>query len=367
MQRLAKPLAAIRANYDVVVIGSGYGGGVSASRLARAGQRVCVLERGREYLTGEFPSRFPDLRKELMVTGGRFGAAKKPGLYDFRYGEHIHVLTGCGVGGGSLINAGVSLRPDPRVFADPTFPAAFRLDGDRLDEAYERARQWIRPAHDPATARMTKRTAFEAASRGMPEQPESAPVAVSFTDTTSAAGIAQQACTRCGDCCGGCNVGAKNTVALSDLPDAIAHGAELFAEVKVLSVARDGSRWRIDFRPMDGKAGDQPAGSVTADIVVIAAGTLGSTELLLRSRERGLALSDAIGSRFSANGDIIAFGYNGRERVHAIGIGHPAKAGLAEVGAAVTAEIAIRNDGDLDHECGCRKACCRRRLDRCCR
>ena len=71
--RLAKPLrdAADTAadTYDVIIVGSGYGGGVSASRLARAGLKVAVLERGREVVTGEFPSRFPDMRNEMRVTG----------------------------------------------------------------------------------------------------------------------------------------------------------------------------------------------------------------------------------------------------------------------------------------------------------
>ena len=62
MTRLAKPLDQIRRHYDVVIVGSGYGGGVSASRLARAGKRVAGLERGREFVTGEFPSLFPDMR-----------------------------------------------------------------------------------------------------------------------------------------------------------------------------------------------------------------------------------------------------------------------------------------------------------------
>src|SRR5690606_40377715 len=67
MARLARSLDQRQDHYDVIVVGSGYGGGVAASRLARAGKRVAVLERGREFLTGEFPTRFPDLRNELQV------------------------------------------------------------------------------------------------------------------------------------------------------------------------------------------------------------------------------------------------------------------------------------------------------------
>src|SRR5665648_737148 len=108
-QRLSSSPNAIKSAYDVVVIGSGYGGGVAASRLARAGQRVCVIERGREFLTGEFPSRLPELRRELQLNGGKMRSGSRTGLFDFRLGADIHVLVGCGLGGGSLINAAVAV------------------------------------------------------------------------------------------------------------------------------------------------------------------------------------------------------------------------------------------------------------------
>ena len=151
MTRLARPLDRLEPRYDVVVVGSGYGGGVTASRLARAGKRVAVLERGREVVTGEFPSRFPDLRGEMQVTGKRMRMGSPTGLYDVRFGEDMHVLVGCGLGGGSLINAGVALRPDPRVFRDPVWPDAIAQDA-LLDEGYARAAQWVRPARDASAA-----------------------------------------------------------------------------------------------------------------------------------------------------------------------------------------------------------------------
>src|SRR5690606_37852397 len=89
---------------------------------------------------------------------------------------------------------------------------------------------------------------------------------------------------------------------------------------------------------------------VSADVVILAAGTLGSTEILLRSRERGLSVSDRLGHRFSANGDIIAFGYGAKIPVNAIGIGHPAKAGLPAMGATVTGQIRFDDPADLSQE-----------------
>jgi cholesterol oxidase len=113
-QLLSSPQGEIKRAYDVVVVGSGYGGGVAASRLSRAGQSVCVIEKGKEFPTGSFPSRLPELRRELQLNGGKMRSGSRTGLFDFRLGADIHVLVGCGLGGGSLINAGVALVPDER-------------------------------------------------------------------------------------------------------------------------------------------------------------------------------------------------------------------------------------------------------------
>jgi len=348
MSRLARSLTYLKPHYDVVVVGSGYGGGVAASRLARAGKRVAVLERGREFLTGEFPSRFPELRNEMQVTGRRLRTGSAAGLYDVRLGDDMHVLVGCGVGGGSLINAGVALRPDARVFLDAVWPGQIRRDG-LIEEGYARALRWLRPARDPEASSHTKFKALQQASVALGQQPVAAPVVVNFAETVNAAGILQPACTRCGDCCGGCNVGAKNTIALTYLPDAVRHGAEVFTHAKVRSIAKlapqpDGGGWRVHLEAQD--AEHRPP-ALTADMVVLAAGTLGSTEILLRSREQGLSVSDRLGQSFSANGDIIAFGYGAKVPVNAIGVGFPERVAGLDVGACVSGQIEIVDEQDL--------------------
>ena len=344
MTRLARSLDDLRPHYDAVVVGSGYGGGVAASRLARAGQRVAVLERGREFLTGEFPSRFPDLRKEMQLSGRRLRMGAQTGLYDVRLGEDMHVLVGCGLGGGSLINAGVTLRPDRRVFRDEVWPAEIVEDG-LLEIGFARATRWVRPARDPRAAARTKYRTLQGCGAALGMEPVAAPVAVSFEATVNPAGIAQPACTGCGDCCGGCNVGAKNTVALSYLPDAVRHGAEIFTQAMVRHVSKArGGRWHIHVERLDG--GGDPF-SLSADMVVLAGGTLGTTEILLRSRERGLPLSDRLGEGFSANGDIIAFGYGAKEPVNAIGVGEPPRIAGLDIGACVSGQIEIVDAADL--------------------
>lgn len=351
MTRLARSLDGIRSFYDVVVVGSGYGGGVAACRLARAGKRVAVLERGREFVAGDFPKRFPELKNELQVRGRRVRTGSDAALYDVRLGDDMHVLVGCGVGGGSLVNAGVALRPDDRVFEDPVWPDEIARDGT-LDEGYRRAREWLRPTRDPRAREMTKFKALEAASQAVCDTPVVPQITVNFSGGASSGGVMQNACTRCGDCCGGCNVGAKTTVAATYLADAVRHGAEVYAHasVRLVQKALDGT-WRVTVQRLEpdqtGATSELVIGAAT---VILAAGTLGSTEILLRSRDAGLAVSDRIGHRFSANGDIIAFGYGARDQVNAVGIGHPAKIAGVEIGAAVSGQIEIRDGHRLDHE-----------------
>lgn len=331
--------------YDVVIIGSGYGASVAAARLARAGQSVCILERGREVQTGEFPSRLPDIRRELQVSGGTMRSGSATGLYEFRMGSDMHVLTACGLGGGSLVNAAVALRPKPQVFADAVWPDAIRAD-DLLDQGFARAHAMLRPAQDPEAAALTKYKALQKIGDGFGVTPEPSPVVVTFKAGANAFGIEQAACERCGDCCSGCNVGAKNTLALTYLPEAKRHGAEMYAELTVSHLGREDGAWRVHFAPTGNRKAS--ASSVLGKTVILAAGTLGSTEILLRSRARGLSVSDCLGERFSANGDIIAFALGKDVPVNAIGVGSPAKFTGDIVGACVSGQLDLMDREDFN-------------------
>jgi len=96
--RISLPVYLMKPHYDVVVIGSGYGGSIAASRMSRAGKRVALLERGKERWPGEFPKHSPDALKELQVSSPdknkNFG--KRNGLYHFYIGEDQGVVCGCG-------------------------------------------------------------------------------------------------------------------------------------------------------------------------------------------------------------------------------------------------------------------------------
>ena len=152
----------MRPRYDVVVIGSGYGGGVLACRLARAGMAVAVLERGRELHPGQYPSTTFGALSEIQAHTERHDIGSRTGLFDFRFSDDVGVLVGCGLGGTSLINANVALEADPRVFQDTAWPKAFRNDPDpALRAGFDRALHMLGSTPYPETDRpLPKQTAL---------------------------------------------------------------------------------------------------------------------------------------------------------------------------------------------------------------
>src|SRR5687768_14337666 len=119
MPRLSSQIGEIKSHYTVVVVGSGYGGAIAASRMARAGQQVCVLERGKEFQPGEYPYSELHALREMQVDLPARHIGSRTGLYDLRVNPDISVFLGCGLGGTSLVNANVVLRAESRVMEDP--------------------------------------------------------------------------------------------------------------------------------------------------------------------------------------------------------------------------------------------------------
>ena len=323
--RLAFPFENLGSHYDAVVVGSGYGASIAASRLARAGQRVCVLERGREFQPGEYPDTTVEAAAQFQMDNehGHFGS--KTGLFDFRANKDIGVFLGCGLGGTSLVNAGVVLPAEPRVLADPVWPQALRDDADGMRDGYARAAEMLKPSSYPDDfPPLEKLAALEQAGDHLGERFYRPPINVNYEpDGVNHVGVYQRTCRLCGDCVSGCNYAAKNTLIMNYLPDARNHGAEIYTQLKVSHVERRDGRWLVHFEPVDfgREVFKAPEMFVSADIVVLGAGALGSTEILLRSRERGLPLSGSLGTRFSGNGDFLAFGYNTDRPVNGIGFG----------------------------------------------
>ncbi len=313
---LSEPLEALLPSYDFAVIGSGYGGSILAARLAEKGWSVSVLERGQEWPPGSFPEGLGDVVRATRAPWN------PKGLYDFvRLGKMTFVV-GSGLGGTSLINANVAFEPDPSIFDSPYWPEEIRRerDGGRLKRHFDTARAMLGVERIPENALPPKAELLRnlAEPRGARHlYPE---LAINFTrydQEPNAEGAWQAPCSHCGNCIAGCNVGAKNTLNFNYLRRAKAHGASLFtgAEVELLRKLPAGG-YEIVFK----RGCRAPEGGLVASNVVISAGVLGSSELLLRSRAAGaLSLSERLGERVSGNGDFVGFAYNGDAPSHFLG------------------------------------------------
>src|SRR5215469_9615431 len=275
MPHISLPIEQIRNRYNVVVIGSGYGGAIAASRMARAGQTVCVLERGRELQPGEYPNNPEEAARELQADAPEAHVGSETGLFDFRVNPDINVVLGCGLGGTSLINANVALRAEPRVFADAAWPQALRNDSALLEESYRRAEEVLSPQPVPLDyAALPKMQGLDLSAQAMGAKWYRTPLYVTFQDPKNGVnpfGVPQQACNGCGDCVSGCNYHAKNTTLMNYLPDAVNCGAEVFTEVSVRSLERSAGGWLVHYQPLG--VGRTKFGApdlfVAADVVIL--------------------------------------------------------------------------------------------------
>ncbi|MCC4250594.1 FAD-dependent oxidoreductase [Microbacterium testaceum] len=290
---------------DAIVIGSGFGGAVAAARLAQAGRSVLVLERGRRFSPADFP------RGDQLSDGWLWNAGH--GIYDIRWLDRMLSIQAAGWGGGSLVYANVFARPAAEVFADP------RWDESRapLDPYYDLAAHMLEVSPvtaDPATGDIPGRvTALEglAARIGRPRGTIRPNLAVRFTDdpeatVTNRYGVSQRGCSFCGECVVGCTRGAKNSLDLTYLALAERHGARgvTGAEVDRIEPLDDG--YLVSWC----EHGTGQRRQRSARLVIVAAGAVGTTELLLRQRDvlRTLPrLSPRLGEGFSGNGDALTF------------------------------------------------------------
>jgi cholesterol oxidase len=342
------------------VVGSGYGGAVAAARLAIAGRSVCVLERGRELRPGAYPASFVAALRNLQLDVPPQSLFSPTALFDLRLNGDLKVLVGCGLGGTSLINANVVLAPDDDLFTKEPWPERIRKEARRgaLKRHFARAEETLNPSEFPFDQYPRKYRALERIvdKLGRPTFDIGlARVAVTFPKHDADVGFRrnpfgamQHPCTGCGDCVSGCNFAAKNTVLMNYLPWARNHGAAIFTEMKVTSVARDAARrgWVLHCELLGAgrRRFDAPALTIAADTVILAAGSLGSTEILLRSRDAGLLLSEQLGYKFSGNGDVLAFAYNGRELINGVGAGRRSFHGTEAPGPCITGIVRRAHD-----------------------
>ena len=352
--KLSKPTASLQSSYDVVVIGSGYGGSISASRMARAGKKVCLLEKGREFRPGEYPDTITEASPQLQIHTPTGHIGNQAGLYEVVVGKGINVVKGCGLGGTSLINANVSLEPEMRVFEQALWPTPVKNDMKGLFDGMALAKNMLKPTPypvgQPNYPPLPKVEAHKKSAVEVGDDFSYLNINVNFEDQLEGnhVGVAQKACNNCGDCCSGCNVSAKNTTLMNYLPDAVNYGAEIFCEVAVSHLERKGDKWLVFYQLINvgREKFEAPLLFVEADMVFLGAGSLGSTQLLLNSAAKGgLSISKKIGDRFTGNGDVLGFGYNTDVTINGIGYGN--NTDIEPVGPCIVSVIDARGKPEL--------------------
>ncbi len=321
--------------HEAIVIGTGFGGSITACRLAKRwpGQ-VLVLERGKRYPRGSFARAPEDMARNFWsIRAGEDGAALPEcrGLFDVRSVGRMDVIVSAGVGGGSLVYANVFLEPPDAVWRDPRWPGT--CTADTLAPYYRVAKTVLGARTvpiDDGDRHLHRTSLFERAAAVNGRTSTRAEVNVFFGNDhdrplppgetqMNRYGVVQTSCTYCGECDVGCNVHAKNTLDLNYLHRAEhAHDAMVVSDHVVESIVpldKDGRAdpsaggtygYAVHGRSLDSGETEIHRGRR----VVVAAGTLGSVELLLRSRDvLGTLprLSSALGHGFSGNGDFLMF------------------------------------------------------------
>lgn len=365
-------VATTTLDFDVLVIGSGYGGSFAALELAKSGCSICVMERGNEYQAGDFPETLGDLPghvqvrlepKDCPADSDKIVEPDRRGfpdaLFNLTGDEDALVLTGVGLGGTSLINASVVLPPTDAILDNPLWPSEVREDRAELQHCFHEVRTLLGARPFPNPQQFAKYRALDALIRRIDDLDLSpADIAVTSSSGPNAVGVEQSACIHCGNCVTGCNHRAKNVLPMNVIPLAASRGVQFVTGATALRILRFESstdtsalprRWSVEFaRTETLRRHDPDRFQVRAHLVIVAAGTLGSTELLIRSqRESGLSIDEStaatvesppvppgdgyaspptkplrfssrLGRRFSGNADFLAFGYAQANPVEAV-------------------------------------------------
>lgn len=325
-----------QCHFAVTVIGSGYGASIMAARLSKAlrdDTRICILERGKEWLPGSFPDTFENTWRNTrqQMTGPTRGQVTNPlGLFDISFNNEINILSGSALGGTSNINASVAVKPEPAVFQQARWPAALR-DRYFLEPYFDRAANELgltRSAWDATPKIRSRRMAAERVSSD-PRFFDLSPLTVSYDyryldqQARNRQGMIQRPCTNCGDCITGCNVGAKNTLVYNYLPIAKWNGTEMYTQVNVDSIEKRQGYYRINLTYIDDSNHEitHHKVSINSRIVVLGAGSPGSAKVLMNSQNEAFEFSPSLGQNWSANGDAIGFVLNTEQPSHIAGHG----------------------------------------------
>lgn len=262
---------------DVVVVGSGFGGSVAALRLAEKGYRVAVLEEGRRFEPDDFARTSWRLRDYLWAP--RLGCR---GIQRITLLKDVLVLSGAGVGGGSLVYANTLYEPAPEIWRDDAW-------AEELAPWFEQARRMLGVVRFPGDTPADEVMRGVAARLGVADTFEHTPVGVYFGEDGrdpyfGGAGPLRNGCDLRGACMTGCRRGAKNSLDRNYLWLAEQLGACVHASTRATRLRRATTGWEVE----------TSRGTFRARDVVLAAGVLGTTELLLRSGLGGPRVGDDV-------------------------------------------------------------------------
>ncbi|WP_436527216.1 FAD-dependent oxidoreductase [Actinoplanes sp. HUAS TT8] len=286
-------------DYDIVIVGSGFGGSVSALRLTEKGYRVGVLEAGRRFTPETLPKTSWDLKNFLWAP--KLGMR---GIQRITLLKDIMVLSAAGVGGGSLVYANTLYQPPAPFFQDPHW-AGITDWADELAPHYDQASRMLGVTEQPTMTPSDVVIKQVADDMGVGHTFRRTPVGVFFGEPGKTvpdpyfggAGPDRTGCVECGNCMIGCKVGAKNRLDVNYLYLAERRGATVHPDTEVTAIRPDGDGWRVQTRN----------GTFTARQVILSAGALGTQRLLHAMRDTGVLprISPRIGSLTRTNSEAL--------------------------------------------------------------
>ena len=295
-------------DFDVLVIGSGFGGSVAALRLTEKGYRVAVLEAGRRFKDKDFPKTSWRLSKFLFMP--RLGLR---GIQRIHALPDVLVLAGAGVGGGSLVYANTLYQPPDSYFEDKQWRHITDWKSE-LSPWYDQASRMLGVTDNPYFSPSDQAMKDVADEMGVGHTFKMAPLGVHFGDGSGVlskdpyfggVGPDRHGCRQCGGCMTGCRYNAKNTLPKNYLGLAESAGAQVFPEHTVTAIKEVKGGWQIEARKSSAWFGGKR--TFTAGQVVVAAGTYNTQKLLHRMKSNGnlSKLSKALGKLSRTNSEAL--------------------------------------------------------------
>jgi cholesterol oxidase len=305
-------------DYDYIVIGSGFGGSVSALRLSEKGYRVLVVEKGKRWKPEDFPETNWNLRRWLWLPVFRFR-----GIFKMTIMRHVGILSGVGVGGGSLMYANTLPRPREAFFKSGSWSGLADWKKE-MEPHYEMAERMLGAAENPGLYDSDEALRSVAGKFGKSHSFEPTRVAIFFGEPEQEVpdpyfdgkGPRRSGCNFCGSCMTGCRHNAKNTLDKNYLYLAEKSGAQVLAEKKVVAIkpvkSEDGelneagrSGYYVDLKNSFGWIKGKKR--LTAKGVILSGGVLGTVRLLLNMKKRYLPdLSNQVGAHIRTNNESLA-------------------------------------------------------------